>query len=189
MKSIILSGISVYDLQEAFSRYKGVVDTKVGYVNSDIQKPSLEELKSGKTGAALGVKITYNPNKIDICDILALYFKMLRPKDEKTREEQARDLKRSCIFYYSGEDVMQIEYYVKFMQNRGVQSIATTGEMLVNDTKREGPEPRYLYVNYVKAVNFIEAPEEEQNYLRKNPDAPREIDLDALAEDGFIAKL
>lgn len=187
MKSVILSGISVYDMQEAFSRYRGVIDTKVGYVNSEIENSSIEELKSGAAGAALGVKVSYNPNKIDILDVLSLYFNMLRPRSEKSREEQARDLNRSCIFYFAGEDIIQIEYYVKFMQNKGVKAIATTGEMVVNDTKRDGPEPRYLYVNYTKALNFLELPEEEQHYLRKHPEAPKEIDLEALARDGIIA--
>lgn len=187
MKSVILSGISACDMQEAFSRYRGVVDTKVGYVNSEIENPTMEEIKSGEAGAALGVKVTYNPNKIDICDVLSLYFSMLRPRSEKSREEQARDLNRSCIFYFAGEDIIQIEYYVKFMQNKGVKAIATTGEMVVNDTKRDGPEPRYLYVNYTKALNFLELPEEEQHYLRKHPEASKEIDLEALARDGIIA--
>ena len=75
MKEIILAGGCFWGTEHFFQQVRGVTNTVVGYANGTIEKPSYKEVITGKTGFAETVKVTYNPDIVDLGLLIDLYFK------------------------------------------------------------------------------------------------------------------
>lgn len=168
MKELYLSGGSYYDLQEVFGRM-----------------PGIEEAVAG-TAVAGGepvecVKVTYNPKFMDITSVLEMYFNVV-----DTYTPAAEPRRRSGIYYTSGEDTVQIEYYMRFFQTRGCEPQAALGNLIVNDSYDKNVQRPPLQTEFARLSGFEAAPEEEQFYLRRHPEKACAVDLAALAAAGLI---
>lgn len=191
MKELYLSGGSYYILQETFSRLDGVEDTKAGLVVSQKDNSARENAEISENEAVECVKITYNPKKVDITNILKLYFKVVDPYSLDRQGSYEGLRYRPCVYYTQGEDLVQIEYYFRFMQMKGKEPTASLGDVIVNDTIKHSGEMRKWQVEYKKLVSFKEASETEQFYLRKNPanEVSVYVDFKALEDEGSIKKV
>ncbi len=114
----------------------------------------VEDICAGKAVAVdgqelSGVKLVYNPKKQDICGILEAYFAVADPF-----AKAASPALQTAVFYASGEDVMQLEYYARFLQSRGHEPGAALGSLIVNDSIRPGQEIRPLQVRYGRLRSF-----------------------------------
>lgn len=136
MKELFLSGDTVM-LKELFLQIKGVTAVTSGRIRA---KAGVE---------ARCVRVEYNPKKIDISGILREYFEVVdiygKAKDP---------LEQPGVFYSSGEDVPQIEYYARYMQSRGAEPGAALGNLIVNDSITPGREIRRMTVNYGRKDTF-----------------------------------
>lgn len=136
MKELYLAG-EAEALTAAFKALKGVEEVHAGVaVATDGQ-----ELK--------GVQLLYNPKKQDICGVLEAYFAAVDPF--AVAEDPAL---QAAVFYSSGEDVMQLEYYARFLQSRGHEPGAALGNLIVNDSITPGQEIRPLQVRYGRLRSF-----------------------------------
>lgn len=139
MKELYLAGAAAA-LTEAFQSVKGVEEVHAGRaVATDGQELT-------------GVQLVYNPKKQDICGILEAYFAAVDPfavADDPTLQ--------AAVFYSSGEDVMQLEYYARFLQSRGHEPGAALGNLIVNDSITPGQEIRPLQVRYGRLRSFTAA--------------------------------
>lgn len=136
MKELYLAGNQKL-LTELFLQIKGVESVEAGQAVAE-------------NGQCLkGIKISYNPKKQDICGLLQEYFAVVDPF------AQTVDVKeQSAIFYTSAEDVMQLEYYARFLQSRGHEPDASLGNLIVNDTFNGKQEIRPLAVRFGKLKKF-----------------------------------
>lgn len=64
-------------------------------------------------------------------------------------------LEQAAVIYKAAEDVPQIEYYARFMQNRGAEPGAALGNMILNDTMPEENELRRVQINYGRLQEFL----------------------------------
>jgi len=181
MSSIYFAGGYVYDLQEVFSRVKGVESVTSGYANCSDTSQSDETIASGKTDAALCVKIDYNPKKTDVATLIQLFFKIINPYAEPTQPKY-----RTGVYYEHGEDLFQIEYYFRFLRMRGTEPVTTDSAIVMNDSVTRNLDTRPILTELARLQKFVPAPEEEQFYLRKNNVPPQVLDIEALAKDGLI---
>ncbi len=136
MKKIYLAGDCLV-LQKAFEPIRGVETVTIGKATAD-------------SGFAVRcVELEYNPKKTDICELLKEYFEAVDPYiivDEP--------LEQPAVLYCSAEDIPQIEYYARYMQNRGAEPAAALGNMILNDSITPGREIRKMQVNYGRLVSF-----------------------------------
>lgn len=137
MKELYLAG-KISDLLVAFANMKGVEQVIPG---------------RAKASGNLEVKcvcVKYNPKKTDICELLKKYF------DEGVNAYIIAEdiLEQAAVIYKSAEDVPQIEYYARFMQNRGAEPSAALGNLIVNDSIPDGAEIRRVQVNYGRLLEF-----------------------------------
>lgn len=119
-----------------------------------LQIKGVEKVESGRAfaenGEVLsGVKISYNPKKQDICGLLQEYFAVTDPFCKVINLEE-----QSAVFYSAAEDIMQLEYYARFLQSRGHEPGASLGNLIVNDSYNEKQEIRPLQVRFGKVKNF-----------------------------------
>ena len=78
-KVIYLAGGCFWGVSEYFSRIDGVLFAVTGYANSDVKSPAYEEVKSGITGAAETVEVTYDSDKVSLKTLLRQFFKIIDP--------------------------------------------------------------------------------------------------------------
>lgn len=189
MKDLYLSGGSFYGIQEVFSRVKGVVDTKAGYANSSMENPTKDDVDKGLAGAVECVKVTYDPKKIDIASLLALFFTIINPYTDGIQGKYKGPQYRSGIYYTSQEDTIQISYYMAFMANKGVRHQMTDNSFVINQYEGEGGRRPPIRTEAKELINFFEAPAEEQHYLRRNLTAYTPINIQLLEQVGAIEKI
>ena len=167
-KKIYFSGGNIRELQEIFSELPGILSVLIGklsaknvhsYVNPELQ--TLEGVES--------VEIEFNPKKMDLSMLMDILFNVLNPYADKTLG----------VYYSSGEDEPQVELHLNFIANRGKEPVVSKACLTINDPNIDKPV-RKCFVQVGRLINFIASPEAEQNFLRKHPEIPTDIDLTKL---------
>lgn len=157
MKQIIyLAGGCFWGIEAYFGYIKGVMKSRVGYANSNIDNPSYELVCSGKTNAVEVVEITYNNNIISLDSILDEFFSIIDPT---TLNKQGNDIGtqyRSGIYFINENEEEKIKEYISKIKIKYDKEIVT---------------------EIKKLDNFFEAESYHQKYLSKNPNGYCHIDL------------
>ena len=79
MANIVLAGGCFWGLEEYFQRTEGVLETQVGYANSNIDHPSYEEVCAGKSKAAEAVNIEYDERILPTQKLLNIFYSIIDP--------------------------------------------------------------------------------------------------------------
>ena len=165
-KKIYFSGGDVRELQEIFCDLPGVLNVTVGnlsarnvhsYVNPEPQT-------SEKIPA---VEIEFNPKKMDLSMLMDVLFTVLNPYADKTLG----------VYYNSAEDEPQVELHLNFIANRGKEPVVSRACITVNDPNSNPRRARKCFAQVGRLVNFVAAPDDEQNFFRKHPEIKTDIDL------------
>ena len=150
IKKALLAGGCFWGVEELIRTLKGVADVEVGYAGGDVENATYVNVKTGQSGHAESVLITYDQSIISYEDILNFFFRL---HDPTTLNRQGNDVGtqyRSVIFYYDNQ------------QKEAAQKVKD----LVNKSgKWKKPVVTAIepYKNYFKAEDF------HQDYLQKNP--------------------
>ena len=168
-KKIYFSGDNVRELQEIFCDVPGVVNVLIGnlsaknvhsYVNPEMQ--TIEDIPS--------VEIEFNPKKMDLPMLMDVLFNVLNPYADNNLG----------VYYSSGEDEPQVELHLNFIANRGREPVVSKACLTINDPNSNPRLARKCFVKVGRLINFVAAPEDEQNFLRKHPEIKSDIDLTKL---------
>ncbi len=103
MAEAILAGGCFWCTEAVFNELRGVDHVESGYIGGSIDKPSYEQVCSGRTGHAEAVKIDFDPAVISYDDLLDIFF---HTHDPTTLNRQGADTGtqyRSAIFPLSPE--------------------------------------------------------------------------------------
>ena len=147
----ILAGGCFWGMQDIIRKIPGVIATEVGYTGGRTPEPTYSQVKTGTTGHAESIKITFDPTKISYADLLEKwYFKMHDPTTLNRQGGDRGSQYRSAIFYTSEE------------QRRVAE------EVIAHLNKAEAwPSP--IVTEITKASTFTPAEGYHQDYLEKNP--------------------
>ena len=156
---IVLAGGCFWGVQEYYSRLKGVVSTKSGYANGNKPNPTYKEVKSQSTGSAEAVEIIYDDSLISLTKLLEHFLRFVDPYSVNKQGEDVGSQYRSGVYYINKKDRDTILNYFK--------------EILRSDYKIEVTE----------LINFYNAEEYHQDYLKKNPGGYCHVNLNLIKED------
>ena len=133
---------------------KGVISTSVGYMGGTVDRPSYEEVCTGKTGHAEVVEVTFDPALVSYRELLALFWVMHDPTSFNRQGNDVGSQYRSVIFTDSPDQKAEAE------ETRGLYQSAL-------DKSGYGE----ICTEISNAEDFIYWPAESyhQRYLAKNP--------------------
>ncbi|MFH2204017.1 MAG: peptide-methionine (S)-S-oxide reductase MsrA [Elusimicrobiota bacterium] len=92
-----------WGVEEAFRRIEGVTDAAVGYLGGSLERPTYEDVCTGRTGHAEAVQLEYEPGKVSYERLLEAFWEM---HDPTTPDRQGPDIGsqyRSAVFYHSAQ--------------------------------------------------------------------------------------
>jgi peptide-methionine (S)-S-oxide reductase len=102
-ETITLGGGCFWCLEAVYEKVDGVMAVESGYTNGHVERPSYEQVCGGNTGHAEVVRVSYDPAKIGLRDILEIFFVI---HDPTTLNRQGNDVGtqyRSGIYFEDPE--------------------------------------------------------------------------------------
>ena len=148
MKKIYLAGGCFWGVEHYLSLINGVIETTVGYANSDIESPCYEDLKAHRSSAGETVQVVYDEEKISLRQLLEMFFLIIDPTLIDRQGHDIGHQYRTGIYYIDEEDKEIIKSSLDELSEKYEEPIVT--ELLPLD-------------------NFTVAEEYHQDYLIKNP--------------------
>lgn len=143
-----LAGGCFWGVEELIRKLPGVLKTQVGYTGGFVENPVYEKVKTGTTGHAEAIEITFDPKQLSYEDLLKYFFRL---HDPTTKNRQGNDIGtqyRSAIFTHSAK---QKEVAAK----------------AIEAASKKWKDP--VVTEIVGATKFYPAEDYHQDYLQKNP--------------------
>jgi len=146
IKKAYIAGGCFWGMEDLFRVRPGILDTEVGYIGGENEKPSYKY----HPGHAEGIELTYNSDETSFRDILDYFFRIHNPT---TLDRQGNDLGssyRSAIFIQNDEEEATAKEMIQIVEDSGRWDgkVVTTLEPI---------------------STFWPAEPEHQDYLLRNP--------------------
>ena len=151
-KSIILGMGCFWGAEKIFWNLNGIYHTSVGYAGGHTKNPTYEEVCSGLTGHTEVVRLVYDPHKVQLLDILILFWEGHNPTQGMRQGNDIGTQYRSAIFINHNEDLKKIKETLQIFQRK-------------LNTKSVGEITTEIKSN----ISFYFAEIYHQQYLHKNP--------------------
>lgn len=135
--------------EAVFQRLKGVQGVQSGYAGGHVDRPSYEQVCSGKTGHAEAIQIKFDPSQITFDELLEVFWKT---HDPTTLNRQGNDVGtqyRSAIFYHNEDQRKTAEEYKKKL-----------------DAEKIWPDP--IVTEISPFTNFFPAEDYHRDYYNRN---------------------
>ena len=177
-QTIVLAGGCFWGVQAVFQHTKGVSEAISGYAGGDAATATYKAVTSGTTGHAEAVKITYDPARVTLGQILKVYFSVVHDPTELNRQGPDHGTQyRSEIFFAIPEQEKIAKAYIAQLQKAEVFS-----------------DPIVTLVEPLAA--FYPAEDYHQDYATKHPenpyiathDLPKVADLKARFPELYVEK-
>jgi peptide-methionine (S)-S-oxide reductase len=140
-------------VEAVYQRIEGVTKVTSGYMGGTVSNPTYKQICTGQTGHAEVVRVEFDPAKLSLEKVLAVFWKA---HDPTTLNRQGADVGtqyRSAIFYHNEAD--------KAVAEESMQVAGKSGEFR-----------RPIVTEIARAGTFYKAEEYHQNYFSLNANAP-----------------
>ncbi len=153
MKNIVLGGGCFWCVEAVFQLFDGIEELMPGYAGGKTPNPSYREVCSGSTGHAEVVRVTWNPDKLSLEDVLTLFF---HAHDPTTLNRQGNDVGtqyRSAIFYRNEKEKETIDQVIAKIEDQQVWN-------------------RPIVTHVEPLSEFYPAEDYHKNYFQEHPTQP-----------------
>ena len=150
-ETAILAGGCFWGMEDILRKVDGVLDTEVGYTGGNLSSPTYDDVRTGKTGHAEAIRVTFDPKKLSYADLLETWF--FRMHDPTTPNRQGNDI---------GTQYRSAIFYVDEAQRR-------TAHEVIAKVDQSGFWKKKVVTEVVAASPFTPAETYHQDYLQKNP--------------------
>jgi peptide-methionine (S)-S-oxide reductase len=98
-ETIVLAGGCFWGVQGVFQHVNGVLNAVSGYAGGEQKTAEYETVSTGATGHAESVRVTYDPSKVTLGQLLRVYFSVAHDPTELNRQGPDTGTQyRSAIF-------------------------------------------------------------------------------------------
>jgi peptide-methionine (S)-S-oxide reductase len=153
-RAIVLAGGCFWCTEACYRDLTGVVAVRPGYAGDDAATANYQAVCSGSTEHAEVIEVVYDTAKIDLGQILKIFFSIAH--DPTQRDRQGNDVGRqyrSAIFYADADQKRVAEAYIAQLE-------------------RAGAFDRPIATEIVPLERFFEAEDYHHDYAAKNPQQP-----------------
>ncbi len=148
--SIIIAGGCFWGVEELFRKEIGVLDTEVGYSGGHTENPVYDTVKTGLTGHAESLKITFDSEKTNYENLFHFFFSIHNPTTPNQQGNDKGSQYRSAIFY----------------QNETEKKAALN---VIEEVEKSQFWKTPVITEVIPYKNFYSAEIEHQDYLQKHP--------------------
>jgi len=145
-KKAYIAGGCFWGMEDLFRRLPGVMDTEVGYIGGQNERPTYRE----HPGHAEGLEITYDPATITFEALLDFFFRVHDPTTVDRQGNDRGSSYRSAIFIQDEEE-------------------RATAEAMIQRVNKAGRWPGEVVTTLEPYTTFWPAEAEHQDYLVKHP--------------------
>lgn len=92
-----------WDVEAAFRRVEGVLETVTGYTGGPVSDPTYEQVGSGTTGHVEAVGLVFDPAIVSYDELLGIFWGMHDPTRADGQGDYTGDQYRSVIFWHTEE--------------------------------------------------------------------------------------
>lgn len=149
-ESAVLAGGCFWGVEDLLRKLPGVIDTEVGYTGGTTEHPTYNTVKTGTTGHAESIDISFDPNVISYERLLEFFFQMHDPTTLNRQGNDVGTAYRSAIFVRTPEQ-------------------RKTAERVIARENASGRWSRPLVTTIEDFKAFYSAEDYHQDYLQKNP--------------------
>ncbi|MCQ2178677.1 MAG: peptide-methionine (S)-S-oxide reductase MsrA [Bacteroidales bacterium] len=147
-KKIYLAGGCFWGAEHFLKRICGVVSTRVGFANGNVEAPSYELVYTDTTGHAETVEVEYDPDRLSLAFLVEMFFRAIDPLSLNRQGGDSGTRYRTGIYYVDPVDLESIMY-------------------IFDGEARKYSEP--LAVEVLPLKCFYPAEDYHQDYLDRNP--------------------
>jgi peptide-methionine (S)-S-oxide reductase len=108
-EQILLAMGCFWGAERMFWQLPGVYSTAVGYAGGFTANPTYEEVCSGGTGHTEAVLVVYDPQQIELADILKTFWQGHDPTQGMRQGNDHGSQYRSAVYAYSEQQLSQVQ--------------------------------------------------------------------------------
>ena len=149
LETITLGGGCFWCIEAVFLELQGVVKVVSGYAGGQTQNPSYQEVCGGNTRHAEVCKVTFDPTKVTLKEILEVFFTVHDPTTLNRQGNDVGDQYRSIILYNDDNQ-----------KTIATQVLQEANEVIYNNE---------IVTTIEKLDKFYIAEEYHQNFYARNP--------------------
>lgn len=150
-ESIVLGGGCFWCIEALYETLDGVCSVESGYAGGHVDNPSYEAVCSGQTGHAEVVRVTFQPEKISLEELLEFFW---AAHDPTTLNRQGADV--------------GTQYRSIILTSSDAQKAAATASMKAAQKAFDDP----IVTEIEPLGTFHKAESYHQDYFQNNPNAP-----------------
>lgn len=147
MQEAIFAGGCFWGVEHQFQQVEGVISAVSGYIGGTVDRPTYEQVCTGRTGHAEAVRVTYDPRVVSYEELAKLFFEIHDPTQKNRQGPDVGTQYRSAVFFKTEEQ-------------------RQTAQMLVQQLADLGYD---VTTEVLPAGRFYEAEDYHQDYLDKHP--------------------
>lgn len=148
--TIVLAGGCFWGMEATFEHVKGVTNVVSGYAGGRAGDATYDLVSSEQTDHAEAIRVTYDPSKVSLGDLLGVYFLVAHDPTQLNRQtpDEGRSY-RSAVFPQNTQQRTFVEAYIKTLNTKPVFG----GRI----------------VTRIESGQFYPAEAYHQDFMRKNP--------------------
>ena len=150
LQTIVLGGGCFWCTEAVFKEVRGVTDVESGYSNGETERPSYEQVCTGRTGHNEVVKLTYDPDQVSLAQLLEIFFVVHDPTQLNAQGNDVGTQYRSGIYYTTPEQRQVADDMIRAMSQDKL-----FGRPIVTEVQA--------------MANYWPAEEYHQDFFEKNP--------------------
>ena len=152
-ETIVLAGGCFWGMEGTFEHVKGVTSVVSGYAGGSAADANYETVSTERTGHAEAVRITFDPGKISLGDVLGIYFTVAHDPTQKNGQyPDSGPSYRSAVFPQNAVQRTFVTAFIKSLNAR--------------------PVFKGRIATQIESGGFYPAETYHQDFMKKNPSHP-----------------
>jgi peptide-methionine (S)-S-oxide reductase len=156
-EKIVLGGGCFWCMEAVFQLVPGVISVISGYTGGTSENANYRAVCSGNSGHIEVVEVTFDPGKLHLQKLLAIFFKTHDPTSQDKQGADTGEQYRSAIFYHSVEQLKEISLFLETVIQEKIFEKPVVTEVKPLDIFYKAEEYHQNYYNQHSGEGYCQA--------------------------------